>query len=258
MKFAQGLTAFNLILLCSCEQLKEFSSSELDENQTTTDSSPIALKNNQSDDPVKDDPPRPEEPPTVFIPQPSTPPIENLAPPQKPETKAEQPMFSDELLKAVNNWQSIPLSVFPLKSVTIQQAVKFVAKAPDGQVVATSIMQPGEEVVALGIQGSQLILSPNLSGKMRGIIALEQTDFKQGVAYLFELRKKQREDYELRKSTLAKQSKVKGTTALSEKTDKTDNSLFEDLPIPGDFGHGKFCICKDCREQRLAATGSMK
>ena len=35
------------------------------------------------------------------------------------------------------------------------------------------------------------------------------------------------------------------------------SSLFRDLPIPGDFGHGKFCICKDCRDKKeLAATGS--
>ena len=30
---------------------------------------------------------------------------------------------------------------------------------------------------------------------MRGKIGIDQTDFKQGVAYLFELRKQQRADY---------------------------------------------------------------
>ena len=45
---------------------------------------------------------------------------------------------------------------------------------------------------------------------------------------------------------------------LHLKNTNEESSLFEDLPIPGDFGHGKFCICKDCREKRLAATGSMK
>ena len=27
---------------------------------------------------------------------------------------------------------------------------------------------------------------------------------------------------------------------------------------PPYFGHGRFCICKDCREKRLAQTGSLK
>ena len=30
------------------------------------------------------------------------------------------------------------------------------------------------------------------------------------------------------------------------------------IPDPLDFGHGRFCICKQCREKRLARTGSLK
>jgi hypothetical protein len=93
---------------------------------------------------------------------------------------------------------------------------------------------------------------------MRGQILLEQTDFKQGVAYLFELRKKQREDYERKKAELAELGNSSDDSLSRETSTQEQASLFEDLPIPGDFGHGKFCICKDCRDKRLAATGSMK
>ena len=55
------------------------------------------------------------------------------------------------------------------------------------------------------------------------------------------------------KEKFAKNNKAtKPSIQASKNTNKNtneDSSLFEDLPIPGDFGHGKFCICKDCREK---------
>ena len=196
----------------------------------------------------------------ITIPQKVQIPVE--IPDPKPSTKPVQPEFSKELLKAVNNWQSIPKSVFPLSSVTIKSSVNFIAKSSAGEVIARAQKLAGEEVVALGIIGNELILSPSKNGNMRGKIEVDQTDFKQGVAYLFQLRKQQRVEYERRKGEVAKNNKVtKPSIQASKNTNKNtnkDSSLFEDLPIPGDFGHGKFCICKDCREKRLAATGSMK
>ena len=59
------------------------------------------------------------------------------------------PQFSDELLKAVNNWTRIPQSVFPLSAVTIKQAVQFSVKASNGQVMANSSLPPGSEVVVV-------------------------------------------------------------------------------------------------------------
>ena len=109
-----------------------------------------------------------------------------------------QPEFSKELLKAVNNWQSIPKSVFPLSSVTIKSSVNFIAKVLQ-EVIARAQKLAGEEVVALSIIGNELFLSPSKNGNMRGKIEVDQTDFKQGVAYLFQLRKQQRVEYERRK-----------------------------------------------------------
>ena len=78
----------------------------------------------------------------------------------KVETKPIMPQFSDELLKAVNNWTRIPQSVFPLSAVTIKQAVQFSVKASNGQVIANSSLPAGSEVVVIGANGDKLLLAP--------------------------------------------------------------------------------------------------
>ena len=98
---------------------------------------------------------------------------------------------------------------------------------------------------------------------MRATIAIDQTDFKDGVAYLFELRKRQRVAYAERQANESKTIAIKTGTASKQKSKsnppvKKSTPLFEDLPTPGDYGHGKFCICSDCRTKRLAQTGSIK
>ena len=146
-----------------------------------------------------------------------------------------EPRISNDLLKAVDDWKSIPQTVFPLPNVGIFTAVQFVAKDASGEIIAGATMQPGRQVVALGVSGGDLILSPSKNGKMRGSTSIDDTDFKQGVAYLFELRKMQRSEYE-QKLKLASKNKANDQN--------TDRALFEVIPAPEDFGHGKFCICK--------------
>ena len=163
-----------------------------------------------------------------------------------------EPKISKDLLKAVDGWNSIPQSVFPLSKVEIYKTVQFIVKNASGETIASTTMQPGQQVVALGLVGKELILSPSKNGKMRGKISIDHTDFKEGVAYLFELRKKQRSEYEKKRSDIAKKQEL-----LSKNTPKDqyiDQALFQDIPVPGDFGHGKFCICEDCREKRLASV----
>ena len=179
-------------------------------------------------------------------------PIESVTTPQMPS-------FSKELLQAVQNWKRVPPSVFPLSSVSVQSPLTFKAISGQGQVIATSSLPAGKEVVALGLRGTTLTVSPSLRSPLRATIDLAETDFKQGVAYLFDLRKRQREYYERerqRKLAMAKSSNPGYKIVLQQ--EESTNSLFEDLPSPGDYGHGKFCICQDCREKRLADTGSMK
>ena len=262
MKFSHFASISILLFFSSCDQLKDNILPVEESNQTSELEVEKVIPENP-DEPLKLEPTsesRSEDEVKITIPQKVQIPVE--IPDPKPSTKPVQPEFSKELLKAVNNWQSIPKSVFPLSSVTIKSSVNFIAKSSAGEVIARAQKLAGEEVVALGIIGNELILSPSKNGNMRGKIEVDQTDFKQGVAYLFQLRKQQRVEYERRKGEVAKNNKVtKPSIQASKNTNKNtneDSSLFEDLPIPGDFGHGKFCICKDCREKRLAATGSMK
>ncbi|MEC7800666.1 MAG: hypothetical protein VX609_05195 [Verrucomicrobiota bacterium] len=262
MKFSHFASISILLFFCSCDQLKDNILPVEESNQTSELEVEKVIPENP-DEPLKPEPTsesKSEDEVKIKTPQKVQIPVEIPAP--KPSTKPVQPEFSKELLKAVNNWQSIPKSVFPLSSVTIKSSVNFIAKSSAGEVIARAQKQAGEEVVALGIIGKELILSPSKNGNMRGKIEVDQTDFKQGVAYLFQLRKQQRVEYERRKVEIAKNNKVtkSGVQANknANKNTSEDSSLFEDLPIPGDFGHGKFCICKECREKRLAATGSMK
>jgi hypothetical protein len=184
--------------------------------------------------------------------------------------KPQQPGFSRELLAAVKNWTKVSPHVFPLKSIRINHELNFKVYTKSGQEVGSSFMPAGREVVAVGLQGTTLTVSPSVGARMFAKINIDQTDFKQGVAYLFELRKWQRRRQQelLASQAIARQSAPSRPTRSPTSTrpatkpknsgNKSDDSLFEDLPQPGDYGHGKFCICGDCRKKRLAQTGSLK
>ena len=248
------------LLYCSCEQLKDFTSSKEDQNKTSTIADSSDAKDTEA--PIINKPEIPKEVIVVSelpppLPEPEKTPPEVTTNPLLGDLSSQpvQPEFSKELLEAVQNWQYIPPSVFPLASVTIKQTVEFIAKDKSGNILAQATKQPGDEVFAINISGRNLVISPSKLGNMKGFIPVEQTDFKQGVAYLFELRKKQNEEYERRKSQIANSKTaqpIKKNINKDVPTTSSEVSLFEDLPIPGDFGHGKFCICKDCREKRLA------
>ncbi len=260
MKLSKVLLSFPLIIfLSSCENQNQ-QSVPPEDNSSQTKSEPEPepvvppelLSNKVNDAP----------PPGLPMPNPPKPKEEVRemeAKPTKAATTPQMPSFSNELLQAVQNWKRVPPSVFPLGSVSVQSPVTFRVLSTQGQVIATSLLPKGEEVVALGLRGNTLTISPSFNSKLRATIDITETDFKQGVAYLFEIRKRQREYFEkerLRKLELA-ESSAKGEK-LKQFAEESTNSLFDDLPGPGDYGHGKFCICQDCREKRLADTGSMK
>ena len=261
MKFKIPIYIFIVFIFSSCNQFKDDASKTVDQNETTKEEETVEIKSVVPPENKKNED---EKLALVPLPPPPKPPAPIPGVSKQTTTKPTPPAFSPELLKAVNNWNKIPKSVFPLGSVTIKDNVEFIAKGTNGEVIARSIKQSGEEVFAVGMIGQDLILSTSKNGRMHGKISIEKTDFKQGVAYLFELRKKQRMEYELRKTAIAKNNqkspKNNQTSPRNSNIKQIDSgdSLFEDLPIPGDFGHGKFCICNDCREKRLAATESMK
>ena len=210
--------------------------------------------------------PKPEPEPQ---PKPEPEPQPKPEPEPKPEpSKPQVPGFSKELLAAVKNWTSVSPSVFPLKSVKVMQDLTFKAYSSSGQLMGSAPVPAGKEVVAVALRGRNLTVSPSVGSKMTASIDIDQTDFKQGVAYLFELRKVQRARYleNMKNRTVAQRNSPKPPPTAPNRTkpiaketkDSNDNSLFMDLPTPGDYGHGKFCICGDCRKKRLAQTGSLK
>jgi len=202
-------------------------------------------------------------------PPPSTPslPVPPLKPPlplpdvlEGPQT----PVFTEELLASVKNWTAVPPSVFPLSGVTLKQPLNFEIKTPSGQVIGSFPRAVGEEVVALGLVGNQLHVSPAKSSRQQNVLSVDETDFKTCVAYLFEVRKRQHKAHKAelarrasvsssRPSPTSNPSVAKPSLGPSRNSSGGRGTLFEDIPPPMDFGHGKFCICRDCRTKRKDA-----
>ena len=262
MRFIKYLLFTSLVLFQSCELLDEQKTENVDQNQSniTDQEKPTELVEEKKPKPTltKSTPPKPPK-------------SEIVKEKPKPRLKSNEPTqpikasFTPELLSAVKNWNAIPKSVFPLRAVTIKKDVKFNIYSQFGQPIGSSMLPAGREVVAIGHKGNLLAVSPSNKGSMRGSISMDDTDFKEGVAYLFELRKRQRVAYAEMKAREAANVASVGPKKLSNPSTQakkvsqsSGSSLFEDLPSPGDFGHGKFCICSDCRTKRLAQTGSMK
>jgi formylglycine-generating enzyme required for sulfatase activity len=114
--------------------------------------------------------------------------------------KQDDKSYSADLLAAVKNWEVIPNILFPRPHVTIQKAVEVENYSKDGKVISKSKLSVGREVVVLGHKGDILTISPSRTSLSRGSIKMGDTDFKNSVAALFELRKKQNEAFSNRKN----------------------------------------------------------
>lgn len=104
---------------------------------------------------------------------------------------------SEELLKAVQNWDNVPSSVFPLGGVFVDKKVTMEIFDTEGNIIATKVVPKDTPLVAKSLNGQLLIVSPAEKSSMFAKVDLNDTNFKQKVAELFEVRKKQREFYEL-------------------------------------------------------------
>jgi hypothetical protein len=247
VKFIKSISSFIIICFAfnSCEEIPKFKQVQhlnVDENDTTLNSPPpidfvdqnrLLTSKKELQKEIK------------------TPREQSVILSTTQPTKPKQPSFSKELLTAVKNWSRIPKSVFPTKPVTCNLTVLLEAKTSSGEVIAKSQISANSEVQVLGTKGRTLIVAHLKNPKLRGEIDIDQTDFKELLAYRFELNKQKR--LELAKSTEL-EKKPYSKTALPPPTPKVS----EEIPDPLDFGHGRFCICKECREKRLARTGSLK
>ncbi len=126
-----------VLFFCSCEQLKDVSLPNNDNNESKEDvvaakkvdnkeTTLSVEKQNEQLDPPASAPTPPTEPKTPKI-------VEAEIP-----TKPELPEFSEALLKAVSNWKKIPPSVFPLSSVTVKKEVSFIAKSSSNEIIASA------------------------------------------------------------------------------------------------------------------------
>jgi hypothetical protein len=100
--------------------------------------------------------------------------------------------FSPELLRAVNNWKQIPKSVFPIGNVTVFEEVELKFFGQNESVEGEAIIPSGNNFWVLGIEKDMLTISLSEVSKLKGSVEIDETNFKQKVANLFELRKKQR------------------------------------------------------------------
>ena len=178
--------------------------------------------------------------------------VEIVRPKQIIEPTPEPPKFSDELLAAVQNWTRIPKSVFPAKPVIANIPVELEVKTSSGQIIGNSLNPAGTELQVLGTRGNTLVVANLHNSKLRGEVDIDQTDFKQLLAYRFELNQRKKVEA---KASLTEQAKRKEEGGTSKSKPKP---VLDEIPDPLDFGHGRFCICRDCREKRLAQTGSLK
>lgn len=237
------------LFFSSCEKIpspNEVENFFYEQNKSYETPEPVSIKVPDSE-PIKN-----EEDPL-----PKTPSPEIETPSKVSEQTAylpEDPQFSEDLLEVVKNWTKVPKSVFPAKPILSSVSVNLVAKTSSGQIIANSTSPPGSELQVLGMKGSTLIVANANNSKLRGEVDIDQTDFKQLLAYRFELNKRKKADamrrQQERSENIAEKPSTTSKIKLREKV--------EEIPDPLDFGHGRFCICKDCREKRLEKTGSLK
>ncbi len=241
------LFLLTLLFVASCEKIPL--ATEVLEKVTDTNQSTTAPQEELP--PVSAVPPVPQIPkitkPEKDLPQEVVPPVQEVE-----ALTPEPPKFTEELLAAVQNWTRIPKSVFPAKPVTSTIAVNLVAKTSTGQVIGNSLSPAGTELQVLGVKGSTLIVANLNNTKLQGEVNIDETDFKQLLAYRFELNRRKKAEARDNPAKPAK-SQIKVSPSKS-----APRKAMDIIPDPLDFGHGRFCICRDCREKRLAKTGSLK
>lgn len=239
------------LFFSSCEKISSPNEVENyfhEQNKSDETPEPVSIKVPDSE-PIKN-----EEDPLPATPSPEIKKPSKVS--EQTATLPEDPQFSEDLLDAVKNWTKVPKSVFPAKPILSSVPVNLVAKTSSGQIIANSTSPPGSELQVLGMKGSTLIVANANNSKLRGEVDIDQTDFKQLLAYRFELNKRKK----AKADAMRRQKEHSGN--IAEKPSTTSKikprEKVEEIPDPLDFGHGRFCICKDCREKRLAKTGSLK
>jgi hypothetical protein len=236
-----------VLLFSSCEKIPsatEILEKVSEQNKSVDQSSPPSIPlTTLTPEPIQKELPREKTKPTE---------VESIQPEKPAPPAPEPPKFSNELLSAVQNWTRIPKSVFPAKPVIANIPVDLEVRTSSGQVIGSSLNPAGTELQVLGTKGKTLVVANLHNSKLRGELDIDQTDFKQLLAYRFELNQRKKKEA---LASRAEQAKLKAEGSIEKPQPTQDLDI---IPDPLDFGHGRFCICRDCREKRLAKTGSLK
>ena len=136
------------------------------------------------------------------------------------ELKAKDPnsRFSPDLLAAVLNWKKIPQSVFPLGGVSVLRPMQAkmsgdkvmaernktpstkklleyadkglnITNVDESKLAVSTYLHPEKQIIILKAEGDQLIFTMAAGSRMRGYLKIDDTNFKDKVAELFEMRK---------------------------------------------------------------------
>jgi len=89
----------------------------------------------------------------------------------------------------LSNWTKFPPSAFPRK-VTLTKAVAREIKSADGKVIGSTKVQPGTELVALGVESGKLRLAADEKSKAHSLVAMDDTDFKTSMSSQYDEFKK--------------------------------------------------------------------
>jgi len=95
-------------------------------------------------------------------------------------------MFGDEVMKKRN------------KALSTQELLSYANKGlnitnvDEARLTVSTLLKPEKPIIITGANGEQLEFTRTFGSRMKGFIQMDQTDFKDRVAKLFELRKENR------------------------------------------------------------------
>ena len=133
------------------------------------------------------------------------------------EEKYPMPEFQP-IEQLVGNWKQIPPSAFPRK-VTLKAKAKYIFAGGAGSSTAPA----GAKTFAISLSGEKLVITPNTQSKVRGMISIDNTDYKEILGEEYE-KYKQRKKKEVYARRVRAREIAESEVELAQKTSSTNTS----------------------------------